>query len=225
MPDSVTRLSLSALYVGNISTILARIANELLAPLRRLAATRAEFAIIKALILLHADLTGLSALARDTIREARDATTRALFALLTAKNAGDTASAAIRLSSLLLLVSYVFELGRQIADNQNLASIFGLTEPPAAVAAPLAAFSIADQAAQLDRHLLSSAVGLTTRGANTLSCELAAALSALSGAAHNAPLLSTSPPLVDALRGLSASALPNLSKFELNNSSIQPAIM
>uniref|UniRef100_A0AC34FP38 Uncharacterized protein n=1 Tax=Panagrolaimus sp. ES5 TaxID=591445 RepID=A0AC34FP38_9BILA len=74
-----TYLSLTTTYAPEVSTIVARILDELLTPLRRINVERSEFACLKAFILLQPDICGLSVTTRDRIRESRDSFTRALF--------------------------------------------------------------------------------------------------------------------------------------------------
>lgn len=123
-----TQLSLSTAYSPEISTIITRILDELLAPLRRIGVERAEFATLKALVLLQADLCGLSVLSRDRIRESRDSFLRALFTYLSQNH--NVVDASVRLSSLLMLIPALFAVSNVVAENAALGQLFGLIDQP-----------------------------------------------------------------------------------------------
>lgn len=129
MPDGVTKLSFSALYSSDLTTLISRITDELMAPLRRMNIEQAEFVTLKALLLLQPDLSGLTVMSRDRIRESRDSFMRALFGYLCSRN--NPIDASVRQSSLLMLIPALTSIGHAIADNPTLCSLFGLNEPSA----------------------------------------------------------------------------------------------
>jgi hypothetical protein len=126
MPDGFTKLSFSAQYPNEVSTLISRIMDELIAPLRRMNVERAEFVTIKAFLLLQPDLGGLNVMSRDRIRESRDSFMRALFGYLCSRS--NAVDASIRQSSLLMLIPSLFSIGKAIAENSTLCSLFGLNE-------------------------------------------------------------------------------------------------
>lgn len=123
-----TQLSLSTAYTPEISSIITRILDELLAPLRRIGVERAEFATLKALVLLQGDLYGMSVPSRDRIRESRDSFLRALFTYLSTNHT--VIDASVRLSSLLMLIPALFAVSQVVAENQFLGQMFGLIDQP-----------------------------------------------------------------------------------------------
>jgi len=122
-----TYLSLTSAYPSEVTAIVSRILDELLAPLRRISVERAEFACLKALVLLQPDICGLSVNSRERIRESRDSFIRALFSYLT--HTYSTSDAAVRLSSLQMILPSLFSVAKEIGDNNILGSLFGLVEP------------------------------------------------------------------------------------------------
>jgi len=122
-----TYLSLTSAYPSEVTAIVTRILDELLAPLRRISVERAEFACLKALVLLQPDICGLSVNSRERIRESRDSFIRALFSYLT--HTYSTSDAAVRLSSLQMILPSLFSVAKEIGDNNILGSLFGLVEP------------------------------------------------------------------------------------------------
>jgi len=129
MPDGITRLSFSALYSSDLTSLISRVTDELMTPLRRMNVEQAEFVTLKALLLLQPDLSGLSVLSRDRIREARDSFMRALFGYQCARN--NPIDASVRQSGLLMLIPALASIGQAISDNSTLCSLFGLNETSA----------------------------------------------------------------------------------------------
>ena len=126
-----TYLSLTTTYSPEVSTIISRILDELLTPLRRINVERSEFACLKAFILLQPDICGLSVTTRERIRESRDSFTRALFTHMS--HTHSVSDAAVRLSSLQMILPSLFSISKEICENATLGTLFGLVE-----AAPLA---------------------------------------------------------------------------------------
>ncbi|CAD5231101.1 unnamed protein product [Bursaphelenchus okinawaensis] len=124
MPDN-SALSLSVLYSADVSVIINRIMDELLTPLRRMSVENVEFSALKALILLQPDLSGLSVMSRDRIREARDQLNKAFFVQLSTKYGPLEAS--LRLSNLLLTIPAVFNIGVLINECPQMSQLFGLS--------------------------------------------------------------------------------------------------
>uniref|UniRef100_A0A914YRR8 NR LBD domain-containing protein n=1 Tax=Panagrolaimus superbus TaxID=310955 RepID=A0A914YRR8_9BILA len=123
-----TYLSLTTTYAPEVSTIVARILDELLTPLRRINVERSEFACVKAFILLQPDICGLSVTTRDRIRESRDSFTRALFTHMSHNHS--ISDAAVRLSSLQMILPSLFSISKEICENATLGTLFGLIEAP-----------------------------------------------------------------------------------------------
>ncbi|KAK5972964.1 Nuclear hormone receptor family member nhr-14 [Trichostrongylus colubriformis] len=119
-------LMLSASHASPIVTVLSRILEELLSPLRRLRADQAEFSCLKALLLLNPDVVGLSSQARDMIREARDALLKALYSYL--NQSFSVVDASLRVSSLLLIIPSLTSISQCISDIPELGELFGLCE-------------------------------------------------------------------------------------------------
>jgi len=106
MPDGQTKISFSALYSNDVSSLISRIMDELMAPLRRMNVEQAEFVTLKALLLLQPDISGLTVMSRDRIRDSRDSFMRALFGYLCSRS--NAADASVRQGSLLMLVPALF---------------------------------------------------------------------------------------------------------------------
>jgi hypothetical protein len=123
-----TYLSLTTTYAPEVSTIISRILDELLTPLRRVNVERSEFACLKAFILLQPDICGLSVTTRDRIRESRDSFTRALFTHMSQNH--PASDAAVRLSSLQMILPSLFSISKEICENPTLGTLFGLVEAP-----------------------------------------------------------------------------------------------
>uniref|UniRef100_F1L2D7 Nuclear hormone receptor family member nhr-14 n=1 Tax=Ascaris suum TaxID=6253 RepID=F1L2D7_ASCSU len=121
-----TYLSLTSLHSSDLVSAISRILDELLSPLRRINVEKAELASLKSLVLLHPDVTGLSANSRDKLREARDGLLRALFNYLSQIFA--PADASVRLSNLLMIVPALFSVSQSLAENSQLGAIFGLSD-------------------------------------------------------------------------------------------------
>jgi hypothetical protein len=126
MPDGITKLSFSALYSSDLTSLISRITDELMTPLRRMNVEQAEFVTLKALLLLQPDLCGLTVMSRDRIRESRDSFMRALFGYQCSRN--NPIDASVRQSGLLMLIPALSSIGQAIADNSTLCSLFGLSE-------------------------------------------------------------------------------------------------
>ncbi|CAD5233245.1 unnamed protein product [Bursaphelenchus xylophilus] len=124
LPDN-SALSLSALYSNEVSSIINRIMDELLAPLRRMSVEQIEFSVLKSLVLLQSDLSGLSVMSRDRVREARDQISRAVFTYLSTKLSPIDAS--LRLTNLLLTIPSIFNIANAVNENSQLAALFGLS--------------------------------------------------------------------------------------------------
>lgn len=127
-----TVLSLTSLNSPELVAAVSRIFDEILAPLRRISIEKAELSTLKALILLHPDVTGISAGSREKLRESRDGLLRALFTYLSQILApGDTS---VRLSSLLLIIPALYSIAQLLSQNPQLGALFGLSDqaPPAA---------------------------------------------------------------------------------------------
>ncbi|VDO20090.1 unnamed protein product [Haemonchus placei] len=119
-------LVLSASHASSIVTVLSRVLEELLNPLRRLRADQAEFSCLKALLLLNPDVVGLSSQARDMIRESRDALLKALYSYL--NQSFSVIDASLRVSSLLLIIPSLMSISQCISDIPELGELFGLCE-------------------------------------------------------------------------------------------------
>ena len=116
-----------ALVCASSISILQRIQDELLLPLRRLHVDQAEFSCLKALLLLSGDVAGMNNTSREKLREARDALLKALFSYLTQQLSSVDAS--LRVSSLLMIVSALTAISQQALDNSELAGLFGMIDP------------------------------------------------------------------------------------------------
>uniref|UniRef100_A0A1I7Y7M6 NR LBD domain-containing protein n=1 Tax=Steinernema glaseri TaxID=37863 RepID=A0A1I7Y7M6_9BILA len=125
-----TYLSLTSIYNADAVSIVTRIFDELLSPLRRIQLEQAEFSCLKAFVLLSPDVSGLSIPTRDRLREARDGFSRALFTYLAQSQSAPDAS--VRLSNLLMLIPSLFSVAQAIADNVFLGPLFGLSDQPSA---------------------------------------------------------------------------------------------
>jgi hypothetical protein len=123
-----TYLSLTTTYAPEVSSVISRILDELLTPLRRINVERSEFACLKAFILLQPDICGLSVTTRDRIRESRDSFTRALFTHMSSNH--PISDAAVRLSSLQMILPSLFSISKEICENPTLGTLFGLVEAP-----------------------------------------------------------------------------------------------
>ncbi|KAK6027488.1 zinc finger, C4 type [Ostertagia ostertagi] len=119
-------LVLSASHASSIVTVLSRVFEELLTPLRRLRADQAEFSCLKALLLLNPDVVGLSSQARDMLREARDALLKALYSYL--NQSFSVIDASLRVSSLLLIIPSLMTISQCISEISELGELFGLCE-------------------------------------------------------------------------------------------------
>ncbi|CAG9536830.1 unnamed protein product [Cercopithifilaria johnstoni] len=121
-----TLLTLTPFHYPDLVAIVSRIMDELLTPLRRINVEKAEVSALKALVLLHPDITGLTITSREKLREARDGVLRALFTYIKQiLSPGDTS---VRLSNLLLIIPSLFSVAQTIAQNNQLGVIFGLTD-------------------------------------------------------------------------------------------------
>uniref|UniRef100_A0A915PJL3 Nuclear hormone receptor family member nhr-14 n=1 Tax=Setaria digitata TaxID=48799 RepID=A0A915PJL3_9BILA len=121
-----TVLALTPFHYPDLIATVSRILDELLTPLRRINVEKAEISALKALVLLHPDVTGLSITSREKLREARDGVLRALFTYLKQILApGDTS---VRLSNLLLVIPSLYSIAQALAQNTQLGVIFGLTD-------------------------------------------------------------------------------------------------
>ncbi|TKR80951.1 hypothetical protein L596_014917 [Steinernema carpocapsae] len=121
-----TYLSLTSLYQPEAVSIVARIFDELLSPLRRIQLEQAEFSCLKAFVLLTPDVSGLSIPTRDRLRDSRDAFSRALFTYLAQSQSA--ADASVRLSNLLMLIPSLFSVAQVISGNSLLGPLFGLSD-------------------------------------------------------------------------------------------------
>uniref|UniRef100_A0A0R3RIA5 NR LBD domain-containing protein n=1 Tax=Elaeophora elaphi TaxID=1147741 RepID=A0A0R3RIA5_9BILA len=121
-----TLLTLTPFHYPDLVAIVSRILDELLTPLRRMNIEKAEISALKALVLLHPDVTGLTIASREKLREARDGVLRALFTYLKQiLSPGDTS---VRLSNLLLIIPSLYSIAQTLAQNNQLGVIFGLTD-------------------------------------------------------------------------------------------------
>uniref|UniRef100_A0A183E0Q3 NR LBD domain-containing protein n=1 Tax=Gongylonema pulchrum TaxID=637853 RepID=A0A183E0Q3_9BILA len=100
--------------------------DELLSPLRRINIEKAEISALKALVLLHPDVMGLTITSREKLRDARDGVLRALFAYL--RQMLSPADASVRLSNLLLVIPSVYSIAQNLAQSNQLGVLFGLTD-------------------------------------------------------------------------------------------------
>lgn len=125
-----TILTLTPFHYPDLVAIVSRILDELLTPLRRINVEKAEVSALKALVLLHPDVTGLTITSREKLREARDGVLRALFTYFKQiLSPGDTS---VRLSNLLLIIPSLYSVAQTLTQNNQLGVIFGLTDqnPP-----------------------------------------------------------------------------------------------
>uniref|UniRef100_A0AC35UIP3 Nuclear receptor domain-containing protein n=1 Tax=Rhabditophanes sp. KR3021 TaxID=114890 RepID=A0AC35UIP3_9BILA len=125
LPDDQV-LSLSSLYTNEVSNIVTKVLDELLAPLRRLNVERVEFSVLKALIVLSSDISGISINSKDKLREAREVLLKSFFNCLSQNCPGVEAS--LRISSLLLMIPSFFSVGKIIEDNSSLGQLFGVSD-------------------------------------------------------------------------------------------------
>lgn len=206
MPDGTTKLSFSALYSNDVSLLMSRLMDELITPLRRMNVEQAEFVTIKALLLLQPDLSGLTVMSRDRIREARDNFLRALFGYLCSRT--NPADASVRQSSLLMLVPALFSIGQAISNNPTLCSLFGLNEDSVfntpTVASPPATATPQSVVQSGAEQLLKSMIGnCKTEGLLSQELLLAAQLLSQHQALNaNATTAASSPPLIGNIDGL-----------------------
>ncbi|KAK0422315.1 hypothetical protein QR680_007500 [Steinernema hermaphroditum] len=121
-------LSLTSIYNADAVAIVSRIFDELLSPLRRINLEQAEFAFLKAFVLLTPDVSGLSLPTQERLREARDSLSRALFAHLALTQS--IADASVRQSNLLMLIPSIFTISQSITKNAYLGPLFGLSDQP-----------------------------------------------------------------------------------------------
>ncbi|CEF68937.1 Transcription factor HNF-4 homolog [Strongyloides ratti] len=125
LPDDQI-LSLSSFYNSEVSNIISKILDELLAPLRRIHLEKAEFSVLKALITFSSDISGISLSAKEKLREATDTLLKSFFTCLTQTYSGVEAS--LRISSILLLIPSFISVGRIIEKNPLLGQLFGVTD-------------------------------------------------------------------------------------------------
>ncbi|VDK53624.1 unnamed protein product [Anisakis simplex] len=111
----------------NNPDLITRFHNELLSPLRAISVEKAELAVLKALLIMHPDVSGISSTSRERLREARDGILRALFNYLT-QIVVVPCDAALRLSNLLMIIPSLFSISQQLVDNVQLGSLFGLCD-------------------------------------------------------------------------------------------------
>ncbi|OZC04917.1 member nhr-14 family protein, nuclear hormone receptor family [Onchocerca flexuosa] len=121
-----TVLTLTPFHYPDLVAVISRILDELLTPLRRINVEKAEMSALKALVLLHPDVTGLTITSREKLREARDGVLRALFTYLKQILSPDDTS--VRLSNLLLIIPSLYSVAQMLAQNTQLGVIFGLTD-------------------------------------------------------------------------------------------------
>ncbi|VDK66713.1 unnamed protein product [Onchocerca ochengi] len=121
-----TVLTLTPFHYPDLVAVISRILDELLTPLRRINVEKAEMSALKALVLLHPDVTGLTITSREKLREARDGVLRALFTYLKQILSPDDIS--VRLSNLLLIIPSLYSVAQMLAQNTQLGVIFGLTD-------------------------------------------------------------------------------------------------
>lgn len=119
-------MTLTPFHYPDLIAIVSRILDELLTPLRRINVEKAEIAALKALVLLHPDITSLTIVSREKLREARDGVLRALFTYIKQLlSPGDTS---VRLSNLLLIIPSLYSVAQTLAQNNQLGVIFGLID-------------------------------------------------------------------------------------------------
>lgn len=121
-----TILALTPFHYPEFVSAVSRILDELLTPLRRINAEKAELSALKALVLLHPDVMGLTVTSREKLREARDGILRALFIYLSQMLAFGDAS--VRLSNLLLIIPSLYSVAQILTQNGELGIMFGLTD-------------------------------------------------------------------------------------------------
>ncbi|KAI6173934.1 Nuclear hormone receptor family member nhr-14 [Aphelenchoides besseyi] len=176
MPDSVTKLPLSAFYADPVvNTLLQRLIDELLVPLRREQRSECEFATLKALLLLNPELSGLSVMSRDRIRESRDSVLRALFGFLSSTY--NVVDASVRLSSLLMLIPALVTTGQSLTENQTLCPLFGLTDSTPIVQPPVVS-THSSTTEQLLKAIVSTKDSQMTNSSDLLNREAANFLAA-----------------------------------------------
>lgn len=121
-----TLLPIASVHSSNLVSIVSRIIDELLLPLRRINVEKAELSTLKALVLLHPDVMGLNATSREKLREARDGVLRALFTYLSQiLTHGDTS---VRLSNLLLVIPALYSIAHSLTQSSQLGTLFGLID-------------------------------------------------------------------------------------------------
>uniref|UniRef100_A0A0N5A2P9 Nuclear hormone receptor n=1 Tax=Parastrongyloides trichosuri TaxID=131310 RepID=A0A0N5A2P9_PARTI len=125
LPDDQI-LSLSSFYNNEISNIISKILDELLAPLRRMHVEKAEFSLLKALITFSSDISGISLSAKEKLRDATDTLLKSFFTCLTQQYSPVESS--LRISSICLLIPSFISVGRIIEKNPLLGQLFGVTD-------------------------------------------------------------------------------------------------
>ncbi|KAL3990903.1 Zinc finger C4 type (two domains) family protein [Acanthocheilonema viteae] len=121
-----TLLTLTPFHYPDLVAIVSRIMDELLTPLRRINVEKAEISALKALVLLHPDVTGLTISSREKLREARDGVLRALFTYI--KQILPSGDTSVRLSNLLLIIPSLYSIAQTLAQNNQFGFYFGLTD-------------------------------------------------------------------------------------------------
>lgn len=94
-------------------------------PCRRLGLSNTDFLLLKAIVLLAPDVSGLSLSSRDRLEEMRSSFMRALYQHCAAMS-NHSFSAAMRLSALLMVLPSLTLLASQIVSDLTLAQVFGL---------------------------------------------------------------------------------------------------
>uniref|UniRef100_A0A0N5AU31 Nuclear hormone receptor family member nhr-14 n=1 Tax=Syphacia muris TaxID=451379 RepID=A0A0N5AU31_9BILA len=121
-----TLLPVTATDGTQLSPVLTQILDEILSPLRRIAASPAEIACLKAAVLLSPDITGLSAPSRAKLQEARNSLFGALFTYLSQIHS--SCDAMLRLCNLLMVVPSLFSVAQLLSNDYQLGTLFGLND-------------------------------------------------------------------------------------------------
>uniref|UniRef100_A0A914W6H0 Uncharacterized protein n=1 Tax=Plectus sambesii TaxID=2011161 RepID=A0A914W6H0_9BILA len=107
----------------DINNVVNRCLDELVAPMRRLGMTEAEFVLMKTLAFMNPETKGLLAETRPLIRQTRE---QAIQALYDYEHKHFAPSAAKRFGTLLLLAPQLKEIAQLLVENIQLAKLFGL---------------------------------------------------------------------------------------------------
>uniref|UniRef100_A0A915CXA8 Uncharacterized protein n=1 Tax=Ditylenchus dipsaci TaxID=166011 RepID=A0A915CXA8_9BILA len=110
-----------------VNDLISKIQNELLTPVRRLNLSTTDFVSLKAILLINPDISGLCPTSRQRLQDSRDSILKAFLSHLSTSNGH--VSAALQLSSLLLLLPALQQVSQKVCEHASLGAIFGLADP------------------------------------------------------------------------------------------------